>query len=199
MCACAHVGLTLQTQSAVRAAAPKSVSRELRAERPGHNVSASRCAVCGPRARRPEGARAGAGAGCRRCPHGAASAGGRPHPPLRTAEPRALSAAVPGPAAQGIGGGAGCAAPARRPSALATPTASQTTRGTVGAGAGAEAGLFGVLGVSLLFPSAPPPPRPAETREGPVLPKRINKAAPSTPLCAKPQASEKTLSFHSPS
>lgn len=60
-------------------------------------------------------------------------------------------------------------------------------------------GLFGVVGVSLLFPSAPPPPRPAETREGPVLPKRINKAAPSTPLCAKPQASEKTLSFHSPS
>lgn len=199
MCACAHVGLTLQIQSAVPAAAPKSVSRELRAERPAHNVSASRCAVCGPRARRPEGARAGAGAGCRRCPHGAASAGGWPHPPLRTAEPRALSAAVPGPAAQGIGGGAGCAAPARRPSALATPTASQTTRGTVGAGAGAKAGLFGVLGVSLLFPSAPPPPRPAETREGPFLPKRINKAAPSTPLCAKPQASEKTLSFHSPS
>lgn len=126
--------------TAVPAAAPESVSRELRAERPAHHVSASSCAVCGPRARRPEGARAGAGAGCRRCPHGAASAGGRPHPPLRTAEPRVLSAAVPGPAAQGTGGGAGCAAPAR-PSAPATPTASQTTRGTVGASAGAEAFL----------------------------------------------------------
>lgn len=163
MCACAHVGLTLQTHSAVPAAAPKSVSRELRAERPAHNVSASSCAVCGPRARRPEGARAGAGAGCCRCPHGAASAGGRPHPPLRTAEPRALSAAVPGPAAQGTGGGAGCAAPAR-PSAPATPTASQTTRGTIGAGAGAEA-FLGSSAASLCF-SRLLRLRPAQQRPG---------------------------------